>query len=166
MLLVFAMYMYLRYGDQCKTNIFGCLEVSTGTFDDMVDLFLQWNAEDPVSEVEKANENPYHENLSNPYAQGNRNPFIDNPILATRIWGGPVAEDRWGIYTTGDTEIPSVPTNLMISNETTSSIDLDWTASIDNIGVSSYDVFVNGTLSTSVTTNSVTISSLNQKYYI
>ena len=32
---------------------------------------------------------------SNTYRQGNRNPFIDNPYLATVIWGGPVAENRW-----------------------------------------------------------------------
>ncbi|MFK8162224.1 MAG: T9SS type A sorting domain-containing protein, partial [Lewinella sp.] len=35
--------------------------------------------------------NPIIENL-----QGNRNPFIDNPALATSIWGGPQAEDRFG----------------------------------------------------------------------
>ncbi len=27
--------------------------------------------------------------------QGNRNPFIDNPYLATIIWGGPDAENLW-----------------------------------------------------------------------
>ena len=28
-------------------------------------------------------------------AQGNRNPFIDNPYLATLIWGGNPAENKW-----------------------------------------------------------------------
>ena len=28
--------------------------------------------------------------------KGNRNPFIDNPFLATKIWGGTPAEDTWG----------------------------------------------------------------------
>ena len=28
-------------------------------------------------------------------AQGNRNPFIDNPYLATQIWNGPEAENKW-----------------------------------------------------------------------
>jgi|GEM_PF-5174026 len=41
------------------------------------------------------NRNTYHGNTANTYAQGNRNPFIDNPYLATVIWGGPVAENRW-----------------------------------------------------------------------
>jgi endonuclease I len=87
------MYMYLRYGTQCLP-----INVGTGTSpasdSNMVNLFLQWNAEDPVSAFEDAR-NTYHGNTSNTYAQGNRNPFIDNPYLATLIWGGTVAENRW-----------------------------------------------------------------------
>ena len=95
------MYMYLRYGDQCLPTAVG---VGSNQFtpDDMIDLFLKWNVEDPVSDFEKAR-NTFHENTSNTYAQGNRNPFIDNPYLATRIWGGDAAQDTWGIYTSSDT---------------------------------------------------------------
>jgi hypothetical protein len=74
------------------------INVGTGTSpasdSNMVNLFLQWNAEDPVSAFEDAR-NTYHGNTTNTYAQGNRNPFIDNPYLATLIWGGVVAENRW-----------------------------------------------------------------------
>ena len=90
------MYMYLRYNTQClpKNVGFG----NTLAIDpNMIDLFLDWNAEDPVSEFEESRNN-YLENTSNTYGQGNRNPFIDNPYLATRIWGGAVAEDIWDIY--------------------------------------------------------------------
>ncbi len=52
----------------------------------MIDLFLEWNAEDPVSDFERQR-NTYHDSQQT-YAQGNRNPFIDNAYLATRIWGG------------------------------------------------------------------------------
>ena len=87
------MYMYLRYPSQClPINVGTGATVSTDT--NMIQLFLQWNAEDPVSAYED-NRNSYHENISNTYAQGNRNPFIDNPYLATVIWGGPAAENRW-----------------------------------------------------------------------
>ncbi len=90
------MYMYLRYGEQCKpVNVGDGNTVSNDAF--MIDLFLTWNAEDPVSEYEEYRNN-YMENTSNTYGQGNRNPFIDNPYLATRIWGGSVAEDIWGLY--------------------------------------------------------------------
>lgn len=153
------MYMYLRYGDQCKPTFVG-VGSNSSTPDDMIDLFLQWNADDPVSDIEKTR-NDYQGNSSNAYAQGNRNPFIDNPRLATRIWGGPEAEDIWGIYTNTDTESPTVPTNVTLSNITTNSIDVSWTASTDNTGVTSYDVFVGGALNKNVTTTSTTITGLN-----
>ena len=52
-------------------------------------LFLQWNAFDQVSVIED------QRNAIISGAQGNRNPFIDNPYLATLIWGGNAAENRW-----------------------------------------------------------------------
>jgi len=152
------MYMYLRYGSRCLPSNVG-IGNSSGTPDDMIDLFLQWNADDPVSEIE-VQRNNYHGNTSNTYAQGNRNPFIDNPRLATRIWGGPEAQDIWGIYTNTDTEAPTVPTNLVASNITTFSIDLSWDASTDNVGVSSYEIYVDGNLNGEVSTTNYTITNL------
>ncbi len=87
------MYLYLRYPTQCKpTGVGTGTTVTSDT--DMIALFLQWNAEDPVSLYEDKR-NTYLGNSSNTYGQGNRNPFIDNPYLATAIWGGQVAENRW-----------------------------------------------------------------------
>lgn len=71
-----VLYLNIRYGEDYK-------EVGT------LDLFLKWNREDPVSAFEK-NRNNVIEN-----AQGNRNPFIDNPYLVTLIWGGTPAENTW-----------------------------------------------------------------------
>lgn len=137
------MYMYIRYGSQTLPT--GVTIGSTNAVDpNMVDLLLQWNAEDPVSQVED-NRNNYLENASNTYGQGNRNPFIDEPYLATLIWGGTSAEDRWGIFTgTPDTTAPSVPTGLAASNITTSSVVLTWNASTDNVAVTAYEVFKDG----------------------
>lgn len=87
------MYMYIHYGERCLPTNVG-IGSSASTPDEMISLFLQWNAEDPVSNIEIARNN-YHANTDNTYAQGNRNPFIDNPYLATVIWGGPAAENRW-----------------------------------------------------------------------
>lgn len=69
-------YVNLAYGD---------------SFDEVgsLDLFLEWNREDPVSEFEMQRNNVIEA------AQGNRNPFIDNPYLATLIWGGEAAQNRW-----------------------------------------------------------------------
>jgi len=90
------MYVYLRYGDRCLPINVG-FGNTVSNDENMIELFLAWNAEDPVSEYERKR-NDYLSNTSNTYGQGNRNPFIDEPYLATRIWGGPVAEDTWGLY--------------------------------------------------------------------
>jgi len=94
------MYMYLRYGTQCIPSY-----VSVGTTNsidsNMINLLIDWNAEDPVS-VTEDNRNDYHGNTSNTYAQGNRNPFIDNPYLATLIWGGTAAENRWNTLSSNE----------------------------------------------------------------
>ena len=83
------MFMYLRYGTQCLPNNVGDGNAVAGDAN-MIDLFLQWNAEDPVNAFED------NRNIVIAGIQGNRNPFIDNPALATQIWGGPQAEDRFG----------------------------------------------------------------------
>ena len=86
------MYMYVRYGNQTDPN--RVAKSKNSYHRDMPDLFLKWNAEDPVSKLE-IQRNNYLGNLANTYGQGNRNPFIDNPYLATKIWGGPKAKNSW-----------------------------------------------------------------------
>ncbi len=83
------MYMYLRYGNQCLPKNVG-IGNTIASDANMIQLFLEWNVEDPVSDFEKQR-NPILEGI-----QGNRNPFIDNPAFATQIWGGPQAEDLFG----------------------------------------------------------------------
>jgi len=83
------MYMELRYPEQCPSN--DTAESLNNIHPNMPDIFLLWNAEDPVSDYEKQ----YNSVLEK--LQGNRNPFIDNPYLATLIWGGGQAENTWGL---------------------------------------------------------------------
>ena len=85
------MYMYVRYPSQCLPNNVGVGSSSYSNYGDMPNVFLDWNAQDPVSQYEM-NRN----NILNTI-QGNRNPFIDNPYLATIIWNGPQATDTWGV---------------------------------------------------------------------
>lgn len=70
------MYLNIRYGEEF---------INVGN----LQLFLKWNREDPVSAFEIQRNNVIEG------AQGNRNPFIDNPYLATLIWGGEAAENTW-----------------------------------------------------------------------
>ena len=72
--------------------------------------------------------------------------------------------------TPADTEVPSAPSNLSTSNITETSLSLSWNASTDNVGVSGYDVYKNGTLlaSTSNTSYNVTAltASTNYTFYV
>ncbi|WP_347925295.1 endonuclease [Pontimicrobium sp. SW4] len=102
------MYMYIRYGNQCLPTNVG-VGSPASTPDDMIDLFLKWNSEDPVSTYED-NRNSYHTSGAT-YSQGNRNPFIDEPYLANLIWGTPAgqvaAADRWGLFLNTQEELVS-----------------------------------------------------------
>ena len=152
------MYMYLRYGSVCLPTAVG-VGSKEFTQDEMIDLFLQWNVEDPVSAIEIARNN-YHENTANSAAQGNRNPFIDNPYLATRIWGGNSAEDRWDYYVSTDTQAPTVPADVSLSNISLNSMDISWTASTDNIGVTGYNIYIDGILEAQTTNTTYSFSDL------
>ncbi|MFD2564859.1 endonuclease [Aquimarina rubra] len=147
------MYMYIRYGNRCLPSNVGIGTAVSGDTN-MIQLFLEWNADDPVSSLE-LQRNPILENL-----QGNRNPFIDNPAFATQIWGGPQAEDRFGTGG-GDTQAPSVPASLVASNTTTTATQLSWNASTDNVAVTGYDIYRNGSFLNSTTNTSSSVTGLS-----
>lgn len=128
-----VMYMYLRYGLQCRP--YYCASGTANTVDaNMVNVLLDWNAEDPVSTLEQ-NRNDEIQSW-----QGNRNPFIDNPYIATRIWGGVAAEDTWGglgFYETQSTGIsvyPNPSTNNQIWITTSSQVEVDHVSIFDTSG--------------------------------
>jgi endonuclease I len=96
------MYMHIRYPSQCPADRVGEGGSTFSDFDNMRDIFLIWNAQDPPSA---------HENLRNDHffeKQGNRNPFIDNPHLATLIWNGPEALDLWSSSSTTQEILPEI----------------------------------------------------------
>jgi chitinase len=59
-----------------------------------------------------------------------------------------------------DASPPTVPAGLRSTGTTSSSVSLAWTASTDNVGVTGYDVFRNGTLASTVTGTSATVAGL------
>ncbi|MFJ8579895.1 discoidin domain-containing protein [Micromonospora sp. NPDC093277] len=58
--------------------------------------------------------------------------------------------------TAGDTQPPTAPGNLSFTEPAPDQIRLTWTASTDNVGVTGYDVYANGTLRTSVDASTLT----------
>jgi hypothetical protein len=65
---------------------------------------------------------------------------------------GEVEDYTVNITGTVDTQAPTAPTNLTASGITQTSANLSWTASTDNVGVTGYEIRVNGTLNGTTTT--------------
>lgn len=148
------MYMYTRYPTQCEAlNIgYGNLN-STST---MPTVFLDWNADDPVSQSEiYRNETIYS-------VQGNRNPFIDNPYLATLIWGGTTAENTWNTL--------SVSTDVFESIKVYPTITSDYIYIVEGSqnNVISYTVYntMGVEVLSSVQQNKIDVSSFSNGLYI
>ncbi|MGD9994049.1 MAG: GEVED domain-containing protein [Salinivirgaceae bacterium] len=77
--------------------------------------------------------------------------FTDLGTHTMDLEGGPVA----------DTQAPTAPASLVSSNVTSTSVLLSWNASTDNVGVTGYQVFRNGTQIQTVTSTSYTVSGLS-----
>ena len=109
-----------------------------------IELLLDWhNNVDPVDQRERDRNNAAYD------FQNNANPFVDHPEYASMIWN-PVT----------DTEAPTAATNLTASNPTVNSIDLSWTAGTDNVAVTTYDIYVDGTNTVSTSNTSITVTGL------
>jgi chitinase len=65
-----------------------------------------------------------------------------------------------GGTTPGDTQKPTNPSGLASPAQTSTSVDLKWTASTDNVGVASYTVYRSGSAVTTVTGTTATVSGL------
>src|SRR5205814_8670050 len=77
---------------------------------------------------------------------------LPNPANAPVLWGpgrGNYGRTAVSVTVTAppppDTTPPSVPTGLTASASSSSQINLSWTASSDNVGVSGYRVYRGGT---------------------
>ncbi len=64
--------------------------------------------------------------------------------------------------TAPDTQAPTAPTNLAASNVTETTVDLSWTASSDNVGVTGYDVYQGTTNLGTVTGTSANVTGLTE----
>lgn len=108
-----------------------------------INTMLDWHNANPPSKFEIDRNNASY------IVQGNRNPFVDNPTYANLIWNP-----------SPDNTNPTDPSNLVANNPTDTSINLTWLAATDNVGVTSYDIFQNGTLSYNSTTNNYLVTGL------
>lgn len=141
------LYFAVRYEDTMDN--YGGFDMFNGTENQALEdwaitMLLDWHYNvDPVDQQEIDRNNAAYN------YQGNANPFVDHPEYANIIWNP-----------TTDTEAPTNPTNLVASNPTDNTIDLNWTVSTDNIAVTSYDVYIDAVYSFNVVSNTATVTGL------
>jgi endonuclease I/chitodextrinase len=104
-----------------------------------LNMLLAWHAKDPVNAREIARNNAIYAR------QNNRNPYIDHPEYVQAIWNP-----------TADTTAPTAVTNLAVTGTTSTTVSLSWSAASDNVAVTSYDIYMNGVLKTSVSSSNLT----------
>ena len=117
-----------------------------------VQIAIEWNARTPASfRIEGSNNNSTWTTLytrtgltQNDWVRDATNNFVFS--------GGGGSTD---------TQAPSVPSGLSSSNITQNSFTLNWTASSDNVGVTGYEVFRNGTSIGTPSTNSFNVTGLS-----
>lgn len=141
------LYFAVRYED--SVDEYTSFAMFNGSNDEVfypwaIELLLDWHYNiDPVDERELLrNEAAYN-------FQNNANPFVDHPEYASLIWNPQP-----------DTEAPTAPTNLAATSATISSINLSWNASTDNVGVTTYEVYVDGIYNSASVSTSTTITGL------
>ena len=105
---------------------------------------LAWHNQDPVSTREVVRNNAIYAR------QNNRNPYIDHPEYVAEVWTTEPA----------DTEAPTAATNLVVTTTTSNSATLTWTAATDNVGVTGYDLYIDGVFKSTFTGLTATITGL------
>ncbi len=63
--------------------------------------------------------------------------------------------------TRSDTQLPSAPTNLSVTGVTRHSIAIRWNASTDDVGISKYDIYINGQKAFTTGQTNFTINNLD-----
>ena len=112
-----------------------------------INMLLDWHYNiDPVDQSEIDRNNAAYN------YQGNANPFVDHPEYANMIWNP-----------SADTQAPDAITDLNATNPSSSTIYLMWTEPFDNIGVTSYDIYVDGSNTYNTSNTNFTITGLSSE---
>ena len=80
-------------------------------------------------------------------------------IATTNAWYA-VGVGAAYVSTVADTTVPSTPASLTFSGTTATAVNLFWTASTDNVGVTGYNIYNGTTLAFTAATNSAGLSGL------
>ena len=131
-------------------------------FDDVgtLALFLEWNAADPV--INNGIEDNRNSEIS--AVQGNRNPFIDNPYLATFLWGGTPAQNRWATLSANDLQQDN--DFILSPNPALNTVHIELPETVET-KIEIYDILGKRVFSRKISTSrNLDISSLKSGLYI
>ncbi|MFL6078253.1 MAG: discoidin domain-containing protein, partial [Mycobacteriales bacterium] len=98
--------------------------------------------------------------------------YVRLNITANTGWpAGQLSEFEVYGPTSGDTQPPTAPANLAYTQPQSGQIKLAWNAASDNVGVTGYDIYLNGSLLTSVPSSALTYTdtepdSLTATYFV
>jgi chitodextrinase len=88
--------------------------------------------------------------------------YLRATFTANTGWpAGQLSEFQVYAPTGGDSTPPTAPTGLTVTGHTSTSVSLSWTASSDNVGVTGYQVRLNGTTALTTAATSATVSGLS-----
>src|SRR2546429_9511258 len=76
----------------------------------------------------------------------------------------PVSHAQWRWWHWHDATAPTAPTGLSVAAVTPTTLTLSWNAATDNVRVTGYQVYVNGTLLLSSSSTSVQITDLTPDF--
>ena len=97
---------------------------------------------------------------TNDYSYGTNTSYADTSTVTVYVNGTLVSGVEPGGGSGGDTQAPSVPSSVTVSGVTSSSVSLSWSASTDNVGVTSYQVLRDGVVVGSPASTSFTDTGL------
>lgn len=153
-------YYYLSLNESNDSNTMGIIRVLNGSPTELADISLSISSDtDYQVEVQRIGSSIVAKVGGTQVAS-----TVDSSLSGGRVGFGTYNDSAEfdNLVVTGqvDTQSPSVPTGLTSSNVTDSTVDLDWNASTDNVGVAGYNVYINGSNPLSVDATSVTVEQL------
>lgn len=156
-------YYYMSLNESNDDNTKGLLKIVDGTPSQLADISISVASDtDYPIVIQRSGSSIVASVNSSQVASASDSTFTSGKVGVGSYNDGASFDDFTVSYGGGDTEAPSTPAGLSSSNITTTSVDLDWSVSTDNVGVTGYKVYIDGVNPVTVAGTGTTISGLSE----